>query len=193
MKLALIVLLLTSSAYGANVITNPSIAGDNDITATSNSIQALTVTGISPSLPAASFTNNSGWDGVQGISQDGAGVYGVSTNFTGIYGGSANSNSGYFQSEYSGNTQATLLIQKLGGSANLLETQDASGSRLSSIDASGVVHASKALQLDTASLSPSCNSSNRGLMYVAQGGAGVADALKICMKDAAGNYSFVTK
>lgn len=55
------------------------------------------------------------------------------------------------------------------------------------------VSVNKGTQLTTTAAQPSCNSGNRGLWWVVRGGAGVADVLQICMKDAADAYGWVTK
>lgn len=47
--------------------------------------------------------------------------------------------------------------------------------------------------LNTSGAQPACNAGNRGMFWVIQGGAGVADILQICMKDAADAYNWVTK
>lgn len=47
--------------------------------------------------------------------------------------------------------------------------------------------------IDTSTTQPTCDSSHRGLWWVIQGGAGVADILQICLKDAADVYNWVTK
>lgn len=40
---------------------------------------------------------------------------------------------------------------------------------------------------------PTCAVGVRGLVYNTEGASGVADALKVCLKDASNNYSWVTK
>lgn len=40
---------------------------------------------------------------------------------------------------------------------------------------------------------PTCAVGIRGLVYNVEGASGVADAFKVCMKDASNNYSWVTK
>lgn len=40
---------------------------------------------------------------------------------------------------------------------------------------------------------PTCASGIRGLVYNVEGASGVADAFKVCMKDASNNYAWVTK
>ena len=37
-----------------------------------------------------------------------------------------------------------------------------------------------------------CDATSRGLVWLTQGGAGVADALEVCVKDASGNYAWKT-
>jgi hypothetical protein len=49
------------------------------------------------------------------------------------------------------------------------------------------------MRLNTATAKPaSCTSAYRGLIWVTQGGTGVADTLEVCAKDASGNYSWRT-
>ena len=40
---------------------------------------------------------------------------------------------------------------------------------------------------------PTCDSGVRGLVYNVEGASGAADTLKVCLKDASNNYSWVTK
>lgn len=47
--------------------------------------------------------------------------------------------------------------------------------------------------LNTSGAQPTCESAIRGMMWVIQGGVGVADVFQICMKDGANAYGWVTK
>lgn len=57
----------------------------------------------------------------------------------------------------------------------------------------GQLKAHYGVSVDTSTAQPTCDSSHRGLWWVIQGGAGVADVLQICLKDAADAYGWVTK
>lgn len=47
------------------------------------------------------------------------------------------------------------------------------------------------IRLNTSTAKPTtCDNSLRGVLYYSQGGAGVADSLEVCAKDASGNYSW---
>jgi hypothetical protein len=46
-------------------------------------------------------------------------------------------------------------------------------------------------RLNTTTAKPAtCNSSTRGVIWLTQGGASVADTLEVCLKDASGNYAW---
>jgi hypothetical protein len=47
--------------------------------------------------------------------------------------------------------------------------------------------------LATSGAQPACNAGNRGMMWVIQGGASVADIFQICLKDNADAYAWATK
>lgn len=49
------------------------------------------------------------------------------------------------------------------------------------------------LQQSASGSQPACSSGNRGLTWLVQGGAGVADTFQVCMKNAADAYAWVTK
>lgn len=57
----------------------------------------------------------------------------------------------------------------------------------------GQVDALKGVRLGTSGSQPTCDSAHRGLMWNIEGGAGVADVLQICQKNAADAYVWVTK
>jgi len=68
------------------------------------------------------------------------------------------------------------------GAANLaLETK----SDLTTISFGGVI-------LSTTGARPTAGSAYRGMLFVVQGGGGVTDTLEVCLKAAAGTYSWVT-
>ncbi|GAG49586.1 unnamed protein product, partial [marine sediment metagenome] len=48
------------------------------------------------------------------------------------------------------------------------------------------------IRLNTAATKPTCDSTVRGTLWFTQGGAGVADALEVCAKDAANAYAWRT-
>lgn len=48
------------------------------------------------------------------------------------------------------------------------------------------------VQVSTASAQPAASAALRGLIWVVQGGAGVADVVQICLKGTADTYSWVT-
>ncbi len=56
----------------------------------------------------------------------------------------------------------------------------------------GIVGATGGIQLNTSGSQPTCDASVRGLLWNIPGGAGVADILQACQKDAADAYSWVT-
>lgn len=47
--------------------------------------------------------------------------------------------------------------------------------------------------MNTTGSKPTCNSTRRSQLFITQGGAGVADVVEICLKDAADAYAWVTK
>ncbi len=49
------------------------------------------------------------------------------------------------------------------------------------------------VSMKTSGSKPTCNSTHRNQFFITQGGAGVADVLEVCMKDAADAYSWVAK
>lgn len=57
----------------------------------------------------------------------------------------------------------------------------------------GQLKAHYGVSVDTSTAQPTCDVAHRGLWWVIQGGAGVADVLQICLKDAADVYGWVTK
>lgn len=57
----------------------------------------------------------------------------------------------------------------------------------------GEANADKGFKLSTSGSQPTCDASNRGLMWNIQGGAGVADIFQVCQKNAADAYVWVTK
>ena len=48
------------------------------------------------------------------------------------------------------------------------------------------------VRLNTATAKPVCNADARGTFWVTQGGAGAADAVEVCVKDALDAYSWKT-
>lgn len=213
MKALLIALLLgvSQAAFAGNVVTDPASTGANTITPNGSGITALTVNNTSSSSAGetAVYIENTGgdslpalrvqsqdWDAVSGQSLNGVGGYFHSDYFYGVMGDSSNESSAYFSSNFSGNTKPTVLIQSIGGTANLLEIQDHPGAGnavLMSVSSTGRAVLNNGAQLFTSGTRPACSSATRGLLWVAQGGAGVADVLQACMKDAAGNYAWVNK
>lgn len=59
--------------------------------------------------------------------------------------------------------------------------------------ASGVLSTDKGTRLSTSGAQPTCDATTRGLLWNIEGGAGVADILQICQKDAGDAYVWVTK
>lgn len=57
----------------------------------------------------------------------------------------------------------------------------------------GLVKSKMGFLNDTSGSQPTCDSGHRGLTWLIQGGAGVADIFQVCMKDAADAYNWVTK
>lgn len=208
MKVFFACLLLASSARAANVVTNPaatqtivptaasvvSVKIDNTGTASSGELGLYVVTqGSSANANGAIRGESTDWDAIAGVSVEGAGLYGYSDNFVGVYGGSANGSAGYFQSNSGLNNSPTLVVQAIGGNADLMQIQNSGGSALVKADKDGQVFVSKGLALSTSGTKPTCASGIRGMLWVVQGAAGVADVLQACLKDAANNYSWVNK
>jgi hypothetical protein len=57
----------------------------------------------------------------------------------------------------------------------------------------GTVESVLGLQLKTSGAQPTCAVATRGMFWNIEGGAGVADVLQVCQKDAANVYGWVTK
>lgn len=57
----------------------------------------------------------------------------------------------------------------------------------------GEANADKGFRLTTAGTQPTCDADHRGLLWNVEGGAGVADILQVCQKNAADAYIWVTK
>lgn len=53
------------------------------------------------------------------------------------------------------------------------------------------VDANKGVQLTTSGSQPSCNSGNRGMLWLLQGGSGVPDSFQMCMKKTDNSYAWV--
>jgi hypothetical protein len=77
----------------------------------------------------------------------------------------------------------TVLTMLSGGQVGIGTTSVASGQKL---EVNGGV------ALVTATAKPSCSVTTRGTFWVAQGGAGVKDAVEVCAKDAADTYAWRT-
>ena len=60
------------------------------------------------------------------------------------------------------------------------------------MDVSGAVSASEGVVVATTDTQPAASAAVRGMFWVIQGGAGVADILQVCLKDAADVYNWVT-
>lgn len=55
----------------------------------------------------------------------------------------------------------------------------------------GSVQSAGGLQMKTSGSQPSCSSVTRGMFWNVEGGAGVADQVQVCLKDAADSYSWM--
>lgn len=204
----LISLLISTNVFAANLVTDPATTAANSVSPSASGVVALTVDNTasgSSGKTAVSIKNNGGeaepalkvqsidWDAVSGISNIGAGGYFHSNNFYGVMGESTAESSGWFSSNSSSNNAPTVLIVSIGGNADLLEIQDSGANPLVEVDKDGKLLGYKGVQVATSSAKPSCSASNRGLFWVVQGAAGVADQLQVCLKDAANSYSWVNK
>lgn len=209
MKSILFLVLITSqSVLAGNLVTDPgstaantvapsasgvvSMTLDNSASSSSSEV-ALSVKNVGSEAKPALNVQSTDWDAVSGISIYGTGGYFYSENFYGVMGSSLNESSGWFSSGAGQNNAPTVLIQAIGGNADLFEVQDSGFNAVVEIDKDGKSLFYKGAQLKTSSTKPSCASSNRGLLWVVQGGVGVADLLQACLKDAAGSYAWVTK
>jgi len=85
------------------------------------------------------------------------------------------------------------------GDVNIFTGSSAGGSQGSvNITANNINVFGKAVfqdgvQVETSGSQPTCDLSNRGLMWNIEGGTGVADIFQVCQKDASDNYVWVTK
>ena len=191
MKVMLISLLVmfSTKAFCGNVVTNPSSSDTNNISASAGVIP-LTVNGDSGYDDALDVNDSANGIGLNAETTGGMAVAAVSASSFGIFASSYSSTSAYFSSGTSANTAPTLVVQSVDGSADLVQIQDDMGSPLLSVDSSGALHANAGLQLPS---SGSCDSAHRGAMKVVLGGTGVADQLQVCLKNAGGTSSWVTK
>ena len=64
---------------------------------------------------------------------------------------------------------------------------------LAAFSAYGVVNMHGVNAAPNTGAEPTCAAGVRGLVHNVEGASGVADALKVCQKDASNNYAWVTK
>lgn len=92
------------------------------------------------------------------------------------------------------NTLVSFALGDAGNSKNSIFTAEVNSpnNSLAITAASGVKNVT-GFVLATSGTKPTCGVSIRGMQWITQGGAGVADVYQICMKDAADAYGWVTK
>ena len=85
------------------------------------------------------------------------------------------------------------LTKKSGQTGDLLRVLDTDNSTaLASVTPAGTIQGMQGIQVATSSTKPAAAASARGLLWLSQGGAGVADVLEVCLKDAADAYNWKT-
>lgn len=173
-------LLFSSGAFAQYVIINPTSGADNQVS-TSSDIVGLTINNTGPGAYD---------DALDAISSNGFGAYLISSNSFGVFASSYASTSAYFSSGASNNNSPTMVLQNVGEAANLLEFQAVNSAVMASVGPTGEISALSGLKLPATG---SCDAAHRRNMKVVEGGSGVADALQVCLKDAGGSYSWVTK
>lgn len=198
-----LVLCFSLSASAASLVQAPATNSDNSVTPSASGVKAMTLNGAASAMtldiegnassgnPALNI-NAQDYDAADIFTQSGWGLYTGSTSGYGLYATSYNSTSAVFQSSASSDSQPTVIIAGMGGSADLLQFQDINGTTLSSVDQNGVFHASKGMSAVVSSL-PSCGVSSEGLLVVQKASGGNPTKLELCSNDGSGNYSWVTK
>ena len=85
-----------------------------------------------------------------------------------------------------------ILFQNQAGSVDLFKvTVDGDVTLNSTTGIQDILTVEKGVQLTTGS-KPTCNSTTRGTFWYVAGGAGVADTMEVCRKDAADSYAWVS-
>jgi hypothetical protein len=105
---------------------------------------------------------------------------------------------GYAESDWTSTSIPTFFLFETAGAGTTARTEKM---RLTSTGNFGIgtqvptqkLHVNGAIRMTTpdTAVKPAASSAVRGVIWLTQGGVGVADLLEVCVKDANGNYSWV--